>query len=191
MEKSWRKELLEIVAASEPIARKLHQIDRAQWPMRFSHVTQPAQAFLVATIAPRIHETIWILCPNVHSQELIFESLLNWHPAALFLPEAEFAAVENVLPDPEIAAERLALLMQVDKENAAKVVVTTRAALDQPAPSRGTLRSASLEIQLGPNMAMPALLSTLSGVGYERVAQVTARGQFAVRGGIVDIFSWQ
>src|SRR6266516_3194047 len=111
MEKSWRKELLEIVAASEPITRKLRAIDRAQWPVRFSHVTQPAQAFLVATIAPRIHEAIWILCPNVHSQELIFESLLNWHPTALFLPEAEFAAVENVLPDPEIAAERLALLM--------------------------------------------------------------------------------
>src|SRR5438045_7100252 len=53
------------------------------------------------------------------------------------------------------------------------------------------LRSASLEIQRGSNMAMPALLSALSGAGYERVAQVTTRGQFAVRGGIVDIFSWQ
>src|SRR5207302_8222946 len=81
---------------------------------------------------------------------------------------------------------------QIEKENnAAQLVVTTRAALDQPAPSRGTLRSASLEIQRGPNMAMPALLSALSRAGYERVAQVTTRGQFAVRGGIVDIFSWQ
>src|SRR4029077_819085 len=35
------------------------------------------------------------------------------------------------------------------------------------------------------------LLSALSDAGYERVAQVTTRGQFAVRGGIVDIFSWQ
>src|SRR5438105_578373 len=40
-------------------------------------------------------------------------------------------------------------------------------------------------------MPMPPLLSALSGAGYERVAQVTTRGQFAVRGGIVDIFSWQ
>src|SRR5438270_4071128 len=50
---------------------------------------------------------------------------------------------------------------------------------------------ASLEIQRESNMAMPALLSALSGAGYERVAQVTTRGQFAVRGGIVDIFPWQ
>ena len=38
---------------------------------------------------------------------------------------------------------------------------------------------------------MAALLNALSGAGYERVVQVTTRGQFAVRGGIVDIFSWQ
>src|SRR5205823_7979802 len=151
-----------------PIAHKLRAIERAQWPAQFSHVVEPAQAFLLAAIASKINKTIWVLCPSVHSQELLYESLLNWQPNALFLPEAEFAAIENILPDPEIAAERLAVLSQIEKENAAKVVVTTRAALDQPAPSHGTLHSASLEIQRGPNMAMPTLLSALSGAGYER-----------------------
>ena len=34
-------------------------------------------------------------------------------------------------------------------------------------------------------------LERLAASGYERVAQVTTRGQFAVRGGIVDLYSWQ
>ncbi|PYL62425.1 MAG: transcription-repair coupling factor [Verrucomicrobia bacterium] len=38
---------------------------------------------------------------------------------------------------------------------------------------------------------MEQLVEQLVGSGYERVAQVTTRGQFAVRGGIVDIYSWQ
>jgi len=38
---------------------------------------------------------------------------------------------------------------------------------------------------------MERILEQLSGAGYERVAQVTTRGQFAVRGGIVDLYSWQ
>jgi transcription-repair coupling factor (superfamily II helicase) len=38
---------------------------------------------------------------------------------------------------------------------------------------------------------MERILGQLAGAGYERVAQVTARGQFAVRGGIVDLYSWQ
>jgi len=184
-------EFLRLTAAVEPIQHKLRQIAAGNFPVSFSHVIESAQPFLVATIAEHDHRNIWVICPTVRAQELFFESLSNWTSNASFLPEAEFAAVENILPDPEIAAERLALLSQIEKENVSKLVVTTRAALDQPAPSRGMLRSASLEIQRGSNMAMPALLSALSGAGYERVAQVTTRGQFAVRGGIVDIFSWQ
>ena len=38
---------------------------------------------------------------------------------------------------------------------------------------------------------MEQLLGKLSAAGYERAAQVTTRGQFAVRGGIVDLYSWQ
>jgi transcription-repair coupling factor (superfamily II helicase) len=191
VEKSGRKELLEIASASEPIARKLRAINGAQWPVQFSHVTQPAQAFLVATIAHRIDKTIWVLCPNVHSQELVYESLLNWHPTALFLPETEFAAVENILPDPEIAAERLALLTQVEREAGPDLIVATRASLDQAAPGRDVPQSAVLQLRRGANAKMEHLVKQLAGAGYERVAQVTTRGQFAIRGGIVDLYSWQ
>ncbi len=200
MEKSIRTELLECVAASEPIARKLATIQKAVWPVQFSHVIQPAQPFLAAAIASSWHRlpaddrqdvdsTIWVLCPSVHSQEIFYESLLNWQPDALFLPEAELAAVENVLPDPEIAAERLALLMQIG--TGPRIIVATRASLDQPAPKRGTLQSAVTQLQRGANTKMEQLIDQLVGSGYERAAQVTTRGQFAIRGGILDVYSWQ
>ncbi len=191
MQKPGSTDLLEIVAKSEPIARKLRAIERAQWPVQFSHVIEPAQAFLVATIASKIENTIWVLCPSVHSQELLYESLLNWQPNALFLPEAEFAAVENILPDPEIAAERLALLTQLEREQAPRLIVATRASLDQAAPRRGALQTALIQLRHGANEKMERILEQLTGAGYERVAQVTTRGQFAVRGGIVDLYSWQ
>jgi transcription-repair coupling factor (superfamily II helicase) len=191
VDKSRGGKLLEIVAASEPITRKLRAIDRAQWPVQFSHVAQPAQAFLVAAIADGIDKTIWVLCSTVHSQELVYESLLNWHPNALFLPEAEFAAVENVLPDPEIAAERLALLTQVERETGPHLIVATRASLDQAAPGRDVLQSGVAQLRRGASAKMEHLVERLAGAGYERVAQVTTRGQFAIRGGIVDLYSWQ
>ena len=200
MEKPIGAELLERVAASEPIAHKLDAIAKAAWPVKFSHVIEPAQAFLAAVIAHSFRRTrdlqhstkstIWILCPSVHSQELFYESLLNWQPDALFLPEAELAAVENVLPDPEIAAERLALLTEIERDSRPRIVVATHASLDQSAPKRGTLRSAVTQLTRGAAAKMEQLVEQLVGSGYERVAQVTTRGQFAVRGGIVDIYSW-
>ena len=201
MEKPIGAELLERVAASEPIAHKLDAIAKAAWPVKFSHVIEPAQPFLAAVIAHSFgrtrdlqhstKSTIWILCPSVHSQELFYESLLNWQPEALFLPEAELAAVENVLPDPEIAAERLALLTEIERDSRPRIVVATRASLDQSAPKRSTLQSAVTQLTRGAAAKMEQLVEQLVGNGYERGAQVTTRGQFAVRGGIVDIYSWQ
>jgi transcription-repair coupling factor (superfamily II helicase) len=195
-------ELLERVVASEPIARKLAAIQRAEWPVRFSHVIQPSQPFLAAVIAStypgrRVNKrhatesTIWVLCPSVHSQEVFYESLLNWQPDALFLPEAELSGIENVLPDPEIAAERLALLLQIERDLGRRMmIVATRAGLDQAAPKSGSLESAVVRLRRGATAEMQQLLEQLAGGGYERVSQVTTRGQFAVRGGIVDLYSW-
>jgi transcription-repair coupling factor (superfamily II helicase) len=202
VEKPIGIEVLERVAASEPITRKLLAIQDAQWPVQFSHVIQPAQPFLAAIIAHTWHRfpaddrqaadsTIWILCPSVHSQELFYESLLNWQSDALFIPEAEFAAAENVLPDPEIVAERLAVLMQIGHRTGPRVIVATRASLEQAAPERGMLKSALVQLRRGTTAQMEGFLEQLTTGGYERVAQVTTRGQFAVRGGIVDLYSWQ
>ena len=199
MEKS--AELLERVATAEPIARKLDAIQQAQWPVQFSHVIQPAQPFLAAVLANAYHgrrldkrqaanSTIWVLCPSVHSQEMFYESLLNWQPNALFLPEAELTGIENVLPDPEITAERLALFLQIERDTGSRIIVATRASLDQAAPKRGSLESAVVQLRRGANAEMEELLEPLAASGYERVSQVTTRGQFAVRGGIVDLYSW-
>ena len=181
------KDLLSIVAHAEPIAKKL----RGPAPISFSHVVESAQSFLVAVIAGAVNKTIWIICPSVHAQETLYESLLNWQPDALFLPEAEFAAVENILPDPEIAAERLALLTKIERQPGPHLIVATRACLDQPAPKRAALQTAVLQLKQGTKQTMESAIKILTDARYERVAQVTTRGQFAVRGGIFDLFSWQ
>ncbi|MDQ6624476.1 MAG: transcription-repair coupling factor [Verrucomicrobiota bacterium] len=191
MPKSAAPDLLARVAAAEPIATRLRAIEEARWPVAFSHVAEQAQPLLVATLARELRRTLWILCPTVRTQELLYETLLNWMPGALFLPEAEFAAVENILPDPEITAERLALLRRVSSEPGPHLVVATRASLEQAAPSKAALISSSLRLQRGRKEVREQLLDSLGKAGYERVAQVTTRGQFAVRGGILDLYSWQ
>ncbi|MEY2489857.1 MAG: hypothetical protein QOC70_1799 [Verrucomicrobiota bacterium] len=191
MEDSSSDSLPAILASAQPISQKLRDIGKGVKPVAFSHVTEPAQAFLVAAIAGEICKTFWVSCPNVRSQELLYESLLNWLPDALFLPEAEFAAVENVLPDPEIAAERLALLNRIQREKGPHVIIATRAALGQAAPDPAVLSSAVLALRRGKREPLERTIEALVAAGYERVAQVTTRGQFAVRGGILDLFSWQ
>src|SRR5262249_45762653 len=56
---------------------------------------------------------------------------------------------------------------------------------------RGSLESAVFRLRRGTTTKMEEFLARLVANAYERVAQVTTRGQFAVRGGIVDLYSWQ
>jgi transcription-repair coupling factor (superfamily II helicase) len=191
VEKSSGAQLLKIVAETEPIARQLRALREKERPVVFAHVIESARSFLVAVLAGEIPQTLWVICPSVRTQELLHESLTNWVPGALFLPEAEFLAGENILPDQELAAERLALLSQVDEAKHRQVIVATRASLDQSAPRRGALRTATLKLQRGAAERLERVIDSLGAAGYERVAQVTTRGQFAVRGGILDVYSCQ
>jgi transcription-repair coupling factor (superfamily II helicase) len=191
VEESSTDHLPSIAAQSETISQKIREITEGVRPVAFSHVTEPAHAFLVAALAKQLGRILWVFCPSVRAQELLYESLLNWHPEPLFLPEAELAAVENILPDPEIAAERLALLNRVQREKGPHVVVATRAAFAQPAPDPKSLNAAVLVLRRGKTEPLERISEQLVAAGYDRANQVTTRGQFAVRGGIVDVFSWQ
>jgi transcription-repair coupling factor (superfamily II helicase) len=142
-------DLLKLTSGAPSIGGKLQRIRQQKRPVAFSHVIESAQPFVVATIARHVDQTIWVLCPNVRTQELFFETLLNWLPTAQFLPEAEFAALENILPDPELTAERLGLLLKIDQGAGRQVIITTRASLDQVAPKPGSLRSVSMTLSRG------------------------------------------
>ncbi|MGI8481986.1 MAG: transcription-repair coupling factor, partial [Chthoniobacterales bacterium] len=191
MQNSGKQPLVSVVAGTATISVKLREIAQGVRPVTFSHVTEPAQPLLVAAIAAKMDCTVWVICANVRSQESLYESLLNWAPDAVFLPEAEFAAVEDILPDPEIAAERLAVLTEINRNKRSRIVVVTRAGIEQAAPEPAALKSAVRSLRQGVTKTLGRLIETLVEAGYERVAQVTARGQFAVRGGILDLYSWQ
>jgi transcription-repair coupling factor (superfamily II helicase) len=191
VEKNSGIALLDLAAQAEPIAHKLRDIAAGNYPVQFSHVTASAQPFLAALIARAFSRTFWVVCPTVRVQELFFEGIVNWLPKASFLPEAEFAAVENILPEPEIAAERLALLSLIESTNRPQFIVTTRGALNQSAPTPGALSSALIRLRRGSDIGLEKLIDDLTRAGYERVPQINTRGHLAVRGGILDVFSWQ
>src|SRR5947207_11861793 len=81
--------------------------------------------------------------------------------------------------------------LQIGRGTGPRAIVATRASLEQAAPGRYTLHSAFTQLRRGATGQMEDLLKRLVAAGYERAAQVTTRGQFAVRGGIVDLYSWQ
>ncbi len=189
------KGLLETAGALPALRSRLQAIRSATGkggtatPVAFPHVTEAAQAFLVAWLASELDCALWVVCENLREQERVHNELLTWHPdGALFLPEMEAAIVENSIPDPEISAERLEILQRLAKPGR-KVVVLTRASLEGSVPVLD--KKQSIRLARGQRLDREAFIGKLSAAGYENVPQVALRGQFSVRGGILDVFSWQ
>ena len=187
--------LLDLVAQTPPIAAKVRALGRGR--VVFDHVDEAAQPFVAGLVAAHAKPArkggvcrVWIVTSGVRSQERVHNELSNWLDEVIFLPEVEIALAENALPDPEIAADRLQALEQIRGAKTG-VVVLTADSLNDAGPSPEGLRRLTMELKQGEALGLEPLVEKLAAAGYERVPQVALRGQFAVRGGIVDVYSWQ
>jgi len=153
------------------------------------HVVPGAHAFVVAALARRARGRVWVLCSGTRAQEEIANDLAHWAPDPLFVPEQEQATPRDAIPDPEIGAERLAALERLLAPGG--IAVATRTALEQPAPDPAGLAAARRELVTGTELQPETLIGELAAAGFQRVETVGVRGEFAVRGGIIDLFSWQ
>ncbi len=118
---------------------------------------------------------------------------------AFFAPELEvlrFPAwdclpYDRVSPNPEITAQRTATLTRLASAPApagGRIVIATVNALVQRVPPRAAFAGASFAARQGESVALDALTAFLARNGYGRADTVREPGEFALRGGIVDIF---
>lgn len=109
----------------------------------------------------------------------------------VLLPAWDTLPYDRVSPAASIAAQRcagLARLAQRNETDAPLLCITTAASFIQRAPPKETLRRSSLFLDKGARVSETALTEYLSSNGYIRVSTVREKGEFAIRGGIIDIF---
>ena len=104
------------------------------------------------------------------------------------LPSWETLPHERLSPRPDTVGRRLALFRRLaDPATAPRLVVAAARSLIQPvAPGLGGLDPVRLRV--GDVAGFDDVLARLVELAYTRVEMVTARGEFAVRGGLVDVF---
>ena len=121
-------------------------------------------------------------------------SLVNFFTpglTCLIIPAWDSLPYDRVSPGPAISARRCATLAKLArlKEEEPCFVVATAAAIVQKSAPRSVMRDASLHLKSGQIVEPSELENFLITNGYNRVATVRERGEYAQRGGIIDIFS--
>jgi transcription-repair coupling factor (superfamily II helicase) len=107
----------------------------------------------------------------------------------LTLPAWDCLPYDRISPNPDLSAARMATLALLAQGLPGPfILLTTVNAATQRLPARAVLREASFSARVGQRVNEEALRSFLSRAGFSPVATVTEPGDFAIRGGIVDIF---
>ena len=151
-----------------------------------------AAAYLLAQIAPQISSPILILTPDeARAEQMVQELRFFAEPSQIILPYPSWDVkpFEKISPSPEVLGQRWETRYHLSVGTPRLWVVASLDAVLQKVPPREVSRRFALPIFPGQEFQREEFAARLEGMGYIRVNVVSQKGEFAVRGFVLDVFS--
>jgi transcription-repair coupling factor (superfamily II helicase) len=158
----------------------LARVQGSDGPLRATGLFGASKALVIAEVARRAGRPTVVLVPTGGDAETLARDLQFFARGATgLLPERD--------EDPEVRAQRVACLAGLARKALPLVVVPVQAALERLSPPSALFGPA---ITLAVRRLIPRdeVRRALEMGGYRRVGQVTDRGEYSVRGNLIDVF---
>lgn len=149
---------------------------------------------LTAYISKQLKNPILYICPHLDDADKAVDDLHTFGAGAIEPLPAWEGAEEIADATDEIRSERLKLVSRISQlvSGSQKCSFITPApvqALCQPIAKPQVLQESSLQLQVNKKASPEAIVNWLFDNGFERVDRIDLPGQFARRGGIIDIYA--
>ena len=166
----------------------LNSIKNKEKQLSITGLTDAAKAHVIYSLYNYSNVRPVVVCPNVTmAKKMIQDMKFYTDTEIVFLPAREVIYYDVDVQSRETNNARVyALSKLVNNEDV--ILVTTTEALLQPMLPKTEYVGLHIKMKLGDTLNLNELISKLIKLGYTREELVAAKGQFSVRGGIVDIF---
>lgn len=184
---------------SSNLQEKIDHFLRGKWAgeKRVYGLKGGARAYFLSLVTERCHRPLLMITPTPAEAERLFLDLVFFlgerdHLSPIqkrlhLFPSWEVLPFEKLSPHPDNVAARLEGLYYL-LEGRAPILISTPAALMQKVIPKEDLKRSYRYLVAGEEMAREGLLEHLVHWGFQNVPLVEERGDFSVRGGIVDVF---
>ena len=182
---AFLKTLQTLPEASELIAR----VENGGCPAVLTGTAPVQRACIGAAVAAGTGRPAVFLCADEREARQLagdLQSLTGQEPVTLLAREWQFRP--NAVASREWERSRLAALYRMASGAVPAVVATIDALMTRTLPPQ-RLAALSVTLRPGDRVELGALTERLVQAGYSRCEQVEGVGQFAIRGGILDVFS--
>ncbi len=138
---------------------------------------------------------IWLLSNHPRLNQFLTVELDFWNIDSHILLEKNTASSATELEDPEANADRLHILAEITAQATSShkisppLIITSN--LNSPCPSAKTISQQGISLTTNTEHDLNHLIQQLEQAGFEKTDHIHNRGQYANRGGILDIFNWQ
>ena len=153
-----------------------------------SHIVAPLPMYPFLLAHRSQSRPLLVITSSSRSAEDLVNELRELHNNVLEFPAWETLPHERLSPRSDTVAKRIQTLYELEKKQSSFPIVVTpvRGAIHRIIASLG--KDQLLKIEIGNEQSLDELVRHLSTLAYTRTDLVERRGEFAVRGGIVDLF---
>ncbi len=155
-------------------------------PIAISGLTALSEAMIISKITENTKKPILIVTYNEVQAKNLVNNFKFFTDKIAFFPKKEIVTYDYVAESKNLPYERIEVLNKIyDNKNC--IIVASIEAVNQKIISKENLYKNVMSLKVGDICKTEELKSKLVKLGYERFDLIDGRGEFSVRGGIIDI----
>ncbi len=182
--------MIQELIKTEKFQDVIDEIKKKTSPIALSGLVDVEKVHTLVTLYQELRQSICLLTYNEIQAKKLCQDIEKFGEKAWYFPKREVAAYDYVAQSKDLPYERIAVLNQMvlaQKEKRPIIVVTTIETVMQNMISKKELYQDMVEFTVGKPYSLEKLKNTLVELGYERNELVENKGQFSIRGGILDV----
>ena len=178
--------LLKVVPNFKKFNDYIFDIKKGTTPIMLSGLTDVGKVHMAYATKFYTEKPICIITYNEMQAKRIIKDLDYFGETIRFFPKRDVISFDYIAESKDILYERIAVLNDIEKGKN-KIIVTTIEATMQKMISKESLYKHKMHLKVGDQLDLEMLKEKLVLLGFDRYDIIEGRGQFSVRGGIVDI----
>ena len=171
---------------SSNFVKLINNIENKKSPIAISGLNDVGMVEVLTATYEYTKKPICVLTYNEIQAKRIFQDIKYFTENVIYFPKKEVVTYDYVAESKENLYERIEALNKI-KNKRSQIIVTTIGAVLQKLPSKNTLYKNEIKFKVGDIYNLEDIKKKLVDLGYVRYDLIDGRGQFSVRGDIVDI----
>ena len=164
----------------------IKKIENQKSPIVISGLTDVGMSQMISATKEFIKRPICVITYNEIQARKIVDDLSYFTDKVIYLPKKEIVTYDYVAESKDLPYQRIEALNKIQEMKSGIVVTTAEAAIQKMISSKALYKNI-LKFKIGDEYKLEDVKQKLIDLGYVRYDLIDGRGQFSVRGGIVDI----